>query len=148
VEYDPKTTEKKMKPIPIEKVQINEEFDSFEITEKFEGSRTYKEVIGYESSIKTIFIPNLSMREGFLLIKGILPTFHIYEECSLELKKVPFPKRNYILKISENCSFEIEIGKNENEITSLKITNVDFAYAGFTLVKVEGGLEISQFYAL
>ncbi|HMP29426.1 MAG TPA: hypothetical protein PKD85_07490, partial [Saprospiraceae bacterium] len=149
VKYKDGTSEKVVTPIPLEKVQVNEEMDWFEIIEKYEGGRTYTEVIGYESSTKKIFIPNISMREGFLLMKGILPYFLIAEDqCGLELKKVPFSKKNYTIKIDESCIFNIEIGKVGNEVTSITISNDDYYYSGLSVIKVNGGLEISRFYAL
>jgi len=149
VRMDTNTSEAIYSPVALEDVQINEENESFELIQKYEGDRVYKELIGYESSHKTIFIPNIGMREGFLLLKGILPYHTVYDElCGLELKKVAFPKKSFQLKVKDNCVFEITVDRENGEVTFIQILNEEYAYTGLSVQKVDGGIEISQFLSL
>ncbi len=149
VRMDTNTSEAIYSPVALENVKINEDNESFELIQKYEGGRTYKELIGYESSNKTIFIPNIGMREGFLLLKAILPYHTVYDElCGLELKKVVFPKKSFKLKVKENCVFEITVDRENGAVTFIQILNEEYAYTGLSVQKVDGGVVIGQFLSL
>lgn len=148
IKYDEVTYERMLTPVPAEKVEIENESDAFEILEKYQGGRYFKEVIGYEGSTKTIFLPDLDMREGFLMMKIILPYLHIIEKCGLDLKGLPFPSKNDKIKVFENCIFTVDIKKENNMVTSIKYENSDYAYSGISVIKVDGGVEISSYLSL
>ena len=148
IRYNEGTYERMLTPIHLEKVEIKKEGDAFEVIEKYEGGRFYKEVMGFEGAEKTIFLPGLDMREGYLMMKIILPNLHIIEKCGLEMKKVPFPSKSYKIKVFESCEFSVDVKEENNAVTSVKFENTDYAYSGISVTKVEGGIEITSYLSL
>jgi len=145
--YDERIEGYKTIKVPLGKVKVEEESDLFEIKQEYAGGYYLSEQIGYESQAIIGFFPGLSLQQGFILTRALMPKFG-YDNCFLQLGSMKFPKEDNVIQINAECSYQLTIEKKAGVISKISFLSSDFAYYGLDLTLINNGVEVKTLYAL
>jgi len=145
--YDERIEGFKTIKVSLDKVKVEEESDMFEIKQEYAGGYYLTEQIGYENQTIKGFFPGLSLRQGFLLARSLMPSFG-YDNCELPLRSLKFPTKDETIRINDGCSYQVTLEVKDGKINKISFLSSDLGYYGLDIKNLNNGVEISTLYAL